>query len=80
MQHGANMAFILVELFLNCIPFVPYLMGYLGLYVATFGLWAFTYFRLTTLWLYPVRTSSFQALFHSRLADPHLYLRQYNIS
>ncbi|KAK9902693.1 hypothetical protein WJX75_003028 [Coccomyxa subellipsoidea] len=51
--HGANMAFILVELFLNSIPFVPYLMGYLGLYVATFGLWAFTYFRLTTLWLYP---------------------------
>ena len=66
------MAFILVELFLNSIPFVPYLMGYLGLYVATFGLWAFTYFRLTTLWLYPVRTSSYWALFGNNLAIPHL--------
>ncbi|EIE19989.1 hypothetical protein COCSUDRAFT_67659 [Coccomyxa subellipsoidea C-169] len=51
--HGANMAFILGELFLNSIPFVPYLMGYLGIYVATFGLWSFTYFRLMGLWLYP---------------------------
>lgn len=51
------MAFILGELFLNSIPFVPYLMGYLGIYVATFGLWSFTYFRLMGLWLYPVRTS-----------------------
>ncbi len=53
-QHGANMAFILAELFFNSIPFVPYLMAFLGFYVATFGLWAFTYFRITGRWLYPV--------------------------
>lgn len=53
-QHGANMAFIFAELFFSSIPFVPYLMGYLGFYVATFGLWAFTFFRITGRWLYPV--------------------------
>ena len=57
-QHGANAVFIFVEIFLNSIPFVPYLMGYLGLYVASFGLWAITYFRLHGLWLYPVRPPS----------------------
>ncbi|BDA51438.1 hypothetical protein COCOBI_18-3160 [Coccomyxa sp. Obi] len=51
--HGANMAFILAELFFSAIPFVPYLMGYLGFYVATFGIWAFAFFRLTGRWLYP---------------------------
>lgn len=57
------MAFILAELFFSSIPFVPYLMGYLGFYVATFGLWAFTFFRLTGRWLYPVSFPLFPSCF-----------------
>lgn len=33
-------------------------MGFLGVYVATFGVWSFTYFRLHGLWLYPVRAAT----------------------
>jgi hypothetical protein len=53
-QHGANALFALGELLLNNIPFTPYLLGYLGMYSSSYGIWAFTYFRITGKWLYPV--------------------------
>lgn len=55
LQHGANAAFALGELLLNRIPYTPYLVGYMGLYTSIYGLWAFTYFRLTGEWIYVVR-------------------------
>lgn len=54
LQHGANALFALGELLLNSIPFTPYLLGYLGMYSSSYGIWAFTYFRITGKWLYPV--------------------------
>lgn len=52
-QHGANAALALGELFLNAIPLHPYLMGALGGYSSLYGLWAFAFFRATGRWLYP---------------------------
>ena len=54
MQHGLNLVFILAEMMLNSIPFLPYLMGYMGLYSATYALWAFAFFSNTGKWIYPV--------------------------
>jgi hypothetical protein len=69
-QHGANLGFITGELLLNRMPFIPYLMGALGLYVSAFGLWSFTYFRLNGLWLYPVSCCSTLSAAHAGMTFP----------
>ena len=46
----------MVELLLNKIPFQPYMMGWLGLYSSTYGLWAFGWYKVRNLWMYPVST------------------------
>lgn len=54
LQHALNFVFIVVELLLNCMPFYPYLMGFMGLYTAVYGLWAFSFYIYTGRWIYPV--------------------------
>lgn len=56
--HGLNFLFILVELALNKIPYEPYMLGWLGLYSSLYGLWAFSYYRITTRWMYPFMDAS----------------------
>ena len=59
-QHIANAVFMAGELALSNIPFVPYLMGFVGLYSGVFALWAWTYYVHTNRWLYPARSASFR--------------------
>ncbi|KAK9822472.1 hypothetical protein WJX81_006311 [Elliptochloris bilobata] len=56
--HGANSLFAIGELLLNSIPFVPHLMGYVGFWTSAFGIWAFSVFRVTGMWLYPFLDAS----------------------
>ena len=53
-QHGLNLVFLLVELLLNKIPFEPYMLGWLGMYSSAYGLWAFSWYKVTNRWMYPV--------------------------
>lgn len=41
------------ELFLNRIPFYPYLLGYVGAWTSLYGVWAFSYFSSSGKWMYP---------------------------
>ena len=58
-QHGANVVLLMVELLLNAMPFEPYLLGWMGLYSSAFALWAFSYYKATNRWMYPVSHASF---------------------
>ena len=57
-QHALNLVFIVVELLLNKIPFEPYMLGWLGLYSSTYGLWAFSFYKVTNRWMYPVSSAA----------------------
>ena len=57
-QHGANIAFMLVDLFLNNVPFFAHMLGYIQLLSCTFGIWANIYFLLYGEWLYPFLDTS----------------------
>ena len=50
--------FAIGELMLNCMPHFTYLMGFMGLYTATYGVLAFTFFLRTGRWIYPVSSFS----------------------
>ena len=54
MQHGINFLWIVGEMFLNSIPFYPYLLGYVGLWTSFYGIWAFINFSSSGKWMYPV--------------------------
>ena len=45
---------MLGELFLNNIPFYPYLLGFVGLWTCSYGIWAFINFSSSGKWMYPV--------------------------
>lgn len=45
---------LLIELVLNAMPYEPYLLGWMGLYSSAFALWAFSYYKATNRWMYPV--------------------------
>lgn len=53
-QHGFNFFLMLGELFLNSIPFYPYLLGFVGLWTCSYGIWAFINFSSSGKWMYPV--------------------------
>lgn len=53
-QHGFNCVLMLGELFLNSIPFYPYLLGFVGLWTCSYGIWAFINFSSSGKWMYPV--------------------------
>ena len=54
LQHGANLVLLLVEFALNAMPYEPYLLGWTGLYSSAYALWAFSYYKATNRWMYPV--------------------------
>ena len=58
LQHILNLVFAIGELMLNCMPHFTYLMGFMGLYTATYGVLAFTFFLQTGRWIYPVSLST----------------------
>ena len=45
---------MLGEMFLNRIPFYPYLLGYVGMWTSLYGVWAFVNFSSSGKWMYPV--------------------------
>ena len=55
LQHGANLVLLLLEFAMNQMPYEPYLLGWTGLYSSSFALWAFSYYKATNRWMYPVR-------------------------
>lgn len=57
-QHGANLAFILIELALNSTPFFAHMLGYVQVTSCVFGIWANVYFSLFGSWLYPFLDTS----------------------
>ena len=54
LQHALNLVFAIGELMLSSIPYHAYLMGFMGLYTAVYGLCAFNFYRITGRWIYPV--------------------------
>ena len=56
MQHGFNFLLMVGEMFLNRIPFYPYLLGYVGIWTSAYGIWAFINFSSSGKWMYPVRS------------------------
>lgn len=54
LQHGFNFVLVLGEMFLNSIPFYPYLLGYVGMWTSFYGIWAFINFSSSGKWMYPV--------------------------
>ena len=56
--HILNAVFMFGELFLNDIPFTPYLMGAVGFYSSAYALWAFSFYKATNRWIYPVSISA----------------------
>lgn len=57
-QHGFNFVLVLGEMFLNSIPFFPYLLGYVGLWTSFYGIWAFINFSSSGKWMYPFLDAS----------------------
>lgn len=57
-QHGFNFFLMLGEMFLNSIPFYPYLLGFVGLWTCSYGIWAFINFSSSGKWMYPVGSLS----------------------
>lgn len=49
---------MLGEMFLNSIPFYPYLLGFVGLWTCSYGIWAFINFSSSGKWMYPVGSLS----------------------
>ena len=58
LQHGANLVLLLVEFAMNQMPYEPYLLGWTGLYSSAYALWAFSYYKATNRWMYPVGPSA----------------------
>lgn len=57
-QHGFNFMLMLGEMFLNRIPFYPYLLGYVGMWTSLYGVWAFVNFSSSGKWMYPFLDAS----------------------
>lgn len=57
-QHGFNCVLMLGELFLNSIPFYPYLLGFVGLWTCSYGVFAFINFSSSGKWMYPFLDAS----------------------
>ena len=66
LQHILNLVFAIGELMLNCMPHFTYLMGFMGLYTAAYGVVAFTFFLRTGRWIYPVSSFSKRTVIYSQ--------------
>jgi len=52
-QHGANLAFMLLDWALNAIPYFPHTLGWIQLMSCAYGVWTNIYFLVFGVWLYP---------------------------